>query len=153
MRGSDDTILHDLARLLERCGGRFLFTVDGREYAVAALDDMPETVREQQRVLPMRQRDERNPPSSLTRRQELQEGSFNESAHEVDEADAAVLARINRDIALYRDQADDEFAAAGAALEAVQLLDTAAEEGALPEQLRRVRFEPLKGDLPPELQE
>lgn len=55
-----------------------------------------------------------------------------------------VLDRINREIALYQvRQTDDE-------IEEASTLQT---EETILEPPRRVRFEPLRGDLPPELQE
>lgn len=52
-----------------------------------------------------------------------------------------VLERINREIALYQlRQQEDQI---------IEIQDSEPEQ---PEKLARVRFEPLRGDLPPELQ-
>jgi hypothetical protein len=55
-----------------------------------------------------------------------------------------VLERINREIALYQESQQEE---------AAELLGAAGDEAAASEAGKRVRFEPLRGDLPPELQE
>jgi len=126
MRGNET--LDNVATLLRELGGYFTFIAqDGEEYIVAAKKDVSRIGRSDQvqpeLQLPL-------PPAA----------SNQFAANEL-------LDRINRDIALYQavqEQFDDVD---------IVVEDNAAPNPAPTPPPRRVRFEPLRGDLPPELQE
>lgn len=130
MRGTENETLAEIARLLAAQGGRYEFTYAGRDFVVLAAEDLTDAVQPgYQSTLPMR-------VSGTARLAQNERGR--------DEGDEAVLERINRDIALYRQQVAEEPAPGVGVLDEGELLAAAP---------LRVHFEPLRGDLPPELQE
>ncbi len=127
MRGNET--LNQITDVLREIGGYFTFTDErGEEVVVTRKRDVAQlsTVRlepEVQLTLPPSQ------PETVQSADEL-------------------LERINRDIALYRNTQEETFDDI-AIPEGEKKLE---ETNPLPPP-RRVRFEPLRGDLPPELQE
>lgn len=128
MRGNET--LNKVAALLRDLGGYYVFVADnGEEYIVAAKKDfgaLTGTLPAQPELqLPL-------PPAA------------NQSIVAANE----LMDRINRDIALYR-STQEQFDDLNIEDDSQAISLTSAP---LPPP-RRVRFEPLRGDLPPELQE
>lgn len=132
MRGN--TTLDNIIDVLRELGGYFTFTdATGEEYVIMRKQDMghlpsPANQSEVQLVLP--------PSPTLS----------------VNTADL-LLDRINRDIALYQ-EAQEQFDDLAITEDETDITPETSTEGTAPvPPPRRVRFEPLRGDLPPELQE
>lgn len=132
MRGN--TTHDQIIEVLRDMGGYFTFTdAAGEEYVVMRRQDMghlhlPANQSEVQLVLPPS-------PTAVANTADL------------------LLDRINRDIAMYQ-QAQEQFDdLAIPEDEAVVTIEPMIEGAAPVPPPRRVRFEPLRGDLPPELQE
>lgn len=138
----NDTVLEGIVNILREVNGYFtLDTGDGQGYVVIAkdrFDKLTQAAVERQLDL-----------LSAVRADERTSGSADE-----------VLERINRDIALYEvqrqeEELEDRVAQLSAEETNVSLQDDEATKRIDDLALggKRVRFEPLRGDLPPELQE
>lgn len=135
---------------LRELGGYFVFPAgDGREYVITAkedFEDLQQSVRDVQLALP--------------------------GAGEVEEVPSAgdMLDKINRDIALFQWQQDQDRQGQDPEEEEMEFDSEEIEQGDMVEEEeptlvgeelqkrayeppRRIRFEPIRGDLPPELQE
>lgn len=132
------TSLEKIIEVLNEFGGYFTFNDDfGREFVVAPKEMVERDcchVEEKQLALPET------------------EATLDTDLPSADE----MLDKINRDIALYKEQQDEDLEPVTTESEELELVDDAVEmpiSGDEVEPPRRVRFEPLRGDLPPELQE
>lgn len=142
-----DTLLNSIFGILDECGGYFVVPDEkGNDYMILAKKNyevLQNKVREVQLTLPVSTKSEKSTSSA-------------------DE----ILEKINRDIALFHLQQEDqtEIDLAEEIEEPEQTVPVVVEpEVAYTEVVseeneelpppRRVRFEPLRGDLPPELQE
>ncbi|MEX1997230.1 MAG: hypothetical protein WEA04_00930 [Candidatus Andersenbacteria bacterium] len=129
MRGTD--VLNHIVATLQELGGYFSFPADdGEEVIIGFKKDVEswqqKNTEEVQLVFPP-----------------VKEGQADASS---------VLDKINQDIALYRAQQQQEEAFDDIGLGQVSVLEATEQSSPLPPP-RRVRFEPLRGDLPPDLQE
>ncbi len=123
-------------RVIKQLGGSILFTDDeGEEFVIARRRDVEKKSKETQLEL----------PSSRAVANAIRKNLPGE-------IDETVVEQINRDIALAAGMSTEE---AEESLEAVE----ESEDDLSPDYIRpappavRVRFEPIKGDLPPQLQE
>lgn len=117
MRGNKS--LDELLAVLREWGGYFVFSHDGEEFVVASKEEfegMERTNNEMQLELPS-------------------------SEVALADGDEDVLEKINRDIALFQKQFNDD-----------EIMEED-NEGLLDGGANKVRFEPIKGDISPELQE
>ncbi|MEX2055039.1 MAG: hypothetical protein WD972_02555 [Candidatus Andersenbacteria bacterium] len=136
MRGNDTTLAHILAAL-RSVGGYFTFRdSDGEEYVIMNRQEFAAAHKPDPSEVQLTLESVEPRPTPIPSTDEL-------------------LERINRDIALFRSQLDEE-----ASEIAIEITDESNEtdddqrlmESSYPPP-RRVRFEPIRGDLPPELQE
>lgn len=133
-----EAILEQAIAVLEELGGYFSFkSASQREYVLigkAELEKLQQAVKEVQLAFPA--------DRALSREQLTADD---------------LLEKINRDIAVFQLQQEEDEMAEEPVVEEVFIEDMAQieeeqEMSAMPPP-RRVRFEPLRGDLPPELQE
>lgn len=128
--------LEPVLRVISQLGGQFMFTdAQGEQFVIARKTDFEAAKKQGPAVT------EHQLPMSAARR---------ESADELD----GVLGRINREIALFLALQEEEVANTFDD----EVDDVAADEMSNEPEVPmpppvRVRFEPIRGDLPPELQE
>lgn len=132
-----EEILEVAMSVIAKTGGYFVFSGKGnKQYVLSGKKDFDKLQPEERQ-------------SQLSLNVETVKKSKDESVDMVKREEEKVsadeiLGRINRDIALYRLQEEEDMVLD---VEEVEMTSKQIE----PKQ--RVRFEPLKGDLPPELQE
>ncbi|MEX0909815.1 MAG: hypothetical protein WDZ75_00805 [Candidatus Paceibacterota bacterium] len=129
--------LSPILRVLSQLGGKFSFTDDeGRQFVIMRQEEIQEIKKEKQLSLP----------------------AAPEKVHSADD----VLEKINREIASWQMQDEEELAEANQEEDRQEDFHRSQEGVPMPpninnsenkeEEPKRVRFEPLKGDLDPELQ-
>lgn len=136
MRGNDTTLAHILAAL-RSIGGYFTFRdSDGEEYVIVRSREFTAAHKPDQSEVQLTLESVEPRPNSIPSTDEL-------------------LERINRDIALFRSQLDEEANELAIEItdESNEIDDGQRSMGGSYPPPRRVRFEPIRGDLPPELQE
>ncbi len=126
---SDEPLLKKIVSVLGELGGTYTFNgYDGQEYIVMSKQDYAAHIRQAS---------------------EQQLDLLSAEKHQIVDSADAVLEKINRDIAIYQLLQEEQYI--DDQTNVIQELgydDLAISSGG-----KKVRFEPLRGDLPPELQE